>query len=454
MGLKDIPERLSSLWKFITVDIWMITDAEVKGMRQTGYNFLKTVSLAVRRFNEDSLQRKASALTYSTLLSVVPVFAILLAIAKGFGFNNIIENQLFDYFAGQKEVMQQMLTIVDSYMEHAKGGVFVGVGVVLLLWSVISLISTVENCFNDIWMVKKGRTMYRKVTDYFSITLLIPLFIICSSGISIFISTIFTTLSSYHLFTPLLSGLIKAAPFLLTILMFTCVYIFIPNTKVRFKNAFYAAVFAGISFQVFQYMYINGQIWVSKYNAIYGSFAALPLLLLWLQLSWLICLLGAEIAYASQHIQSYEFENATKNITRRYKDFLTLVVLSVIIKRFERGETPLIAAYISSDYKIPSRLTSEILFDLMELGLINEVVDEEKNVIRYQPSVDINSITVGGVLMKIDQAGSEDFKIDKTDTLKSQWDTILRSREDMVLNNKKLLVKDIFSINNDNDTVK
>lgn len=451
MGLKDIPGRLSELWKFFTVDIWRITDAEVKGMRQAGYKFLKTVSLAIRRFDEDSLSQKASALTYSTLLSVVPVFALLLAVAKGFGFNNIVESKLFDYFAGQRDVIQQVLSFVDSYMEHVKGGVFVGIGLLLLLWAVISLVSNIENCFNEIWMVKKGRSIYRKITDYFSIILLIPMFIVCSSGVSIFISTAFNTLASYHLFTPLISFVIRLIPFLLTILMFTCVYIFIPNTKVRFLNAFYAAIFAGISFQAFQYLYINGQIWVSKYNAIYGSFAALPLLLLWLQLSWLICLLGAEIAYASQHIQTYEFESDAKNITRRYKDFLTLSVLSLIIKRFEKGEKPYTSNGISSKYKIPARLTSEILFELMEINLINEIVDEEKAVIRYQPSIDINSITVGGVLTKIDREGSENFKIDKEETLKKQWETILQSREDLVMNNKDLLVKDIF--NNIKETI-
>lgn len=444
MNLKDIPQKLSDLWKFITVDIWTITDAEVKGMKQKGYNFLKTISLAIRRFEEDSLQQKASALTYSTLLSVVPIFALMLAVAKGFGFNNIVESQLFDYFPGQKDVLQQVLRFVDSYMEHVKGGVFVGIGIIFLLWTVISLVSNIEDCFNEVWMVKKGRSIYRKITDYFSIILLVPLFLVCSSGASIFVSTIFNTLSTYHLFTPLISAVIKTAPFVLAILTFTCIYIFIPNTKVRFKNALYAGIFAGISFQLFQYLYISGQIWVSKYNAIYGSFAALPLLLLWLQLSWLICLLGAEIAYASQHIQSYEFEADSKNITRRYKDFLILSILSLIIKRFEKGEKPYTADRISSEYKIPSRLTSQILFELTEMNFINEISDEEKDVIRFQPAMDINNITVGDVLSKIDREGSENFKIDRQGRLAPQWNTILKAREDMVANNQHLLVKDII----------
>ncbi len=444
MNLKDIPQKLINLQKFITFDIWRITNAEVQGIKQTGYSFLKTISLAIRRYEQDHLQRKASALTYSTLLSIVPILAIMLSVAKGFGFNNILESQLLNYFPGQKEALIKTLSFVDSYMAQIKGGVFVGIGVVLLLWTVISLISNIENCFNEIWMVKKGRSIYRKVTDYFSVMLLLPVFIICSSGLSIFISTIFKTLNEYHLFTPLFETVIKIAPFILTIFMFTCIYIFIPNTKVKFKNAFYAGIFSGITFQIFQYLYISGQIWVSKYNAIYGSFAALPLLLLWLQLSWLICLLGAEIAYASQNIKAYEFEADSKNISRRYRDFLILTILSLIIKRFETGEKPYTANAISADYRIPSRLTSEILFELTELQLLNEIADEEINEMRFQPAIDISKITVGNLLSKIDQDGSENFKIDKEIILKNQWDTILQARADMIVNNKDLLVKDII----------
>jgi membrane protein len=328
-------------------------------------------------------------------------------------------------------------------MTQIKGGIFVGIGIILLLWTVLNLISNIENCFNEIYLVKKSRSYYRKITDYFSFMLLLPIFIVCSSGLSIFVSTVFSTLKEYHLFTPFLGSLIKAAPYILTIFLFTGLYIFLPNTKVKFKNAFYAGIFAGILFQTFQYIYISGQIWVSKYNAIYGSFAALPLLLLWLQTSWFICLLGAELAYAGQNIQDYEFEADSKNISRRYKDFITLSVLSIIVKRFEAGQKPYTAQEISLDYKIPTRLVSEILFDLMELRLIHEVKDEEKSLSCYQPSIDINKITVDKLLQKIDRRGSENFNIDINKTLEKVWETILKTRADMTINSKGVLVKDI-----------
>jgi membrane protein len=215
-----------------------------------------------------------------------------------------------------------------------------------------------------------------------------------------------------------------------------------PNTKVKFKHAFYAGILAAIGFQVFQYLYINGQIWVSKYNAIYGSFALLPLLLLWMQLSWVICLIGAEIAYAGQNVQNYEYETDSKTISRRYLDFVTLIIVNLIIKRFEKGEKPYTDIEISAHYKIPIRLTKRVLYLLMDIGIINEVKDDD-HYSNYQPAMDINQITLECLFSKIDRYGSENFKIDWQHNFHPEWKVILQSRVDMFLNKKDLLIKDL-----------
>jgi membrane protein len=266
--------------------------------------------------------------------------------------------------------------------------------------------------------------------------------LVCSSGISILFATTFDTLKEYQVLAPVYEILITIAPFVISILLFTALYMFMPNTKVQFKHAIYAGIFAAIGFQFFQYLYINGQIWVSKYNAIYGSFALLPLLLLWMQLSWVICLIGAEIAYAGQNVQNFEFETDSKNISRRYLDFLTLVVTSLIVKRFEKGEDPYTATEIAHHYKIPIRLTKRILYLLIDLRIINEVKDED-NYPNYQPAIDIQQITVEYLFNKIDKYGSENFKVDSLHKFHPQWEAILQSRFDMYKNNGNLLVKDL-----------
>lgn len=440
--LKEIPDKIRNFIKFITIDVWRITDSEVSKHRRRYYNFVKVIVLVVRRFSEDKLGSKASALTYSTLLSLVPLLAILLSIAKGFGFSNIVESQLFEHFEGHREILARAFNFVNSYMEQTKEGLFVGLGIVLLLYTVINLISSIENILNEIWMVKKGRTIYRQITDYLSVFLILPIFLVCTSGLSLFISTSINNIEAYELIAPIYQTLLKVIPLTVSILAFTLLFMFMPNTKVKFLNALYGGIFSGISFMVFQYLYINGQIWVSKYNAIYGSFAFLPLLMLWLQLSWLLCLIGSEISYASQNISSYDFEDDSKEISRRYYDFVLITIAAIIIKRFEKGERPYTADEISADNKIPIRLAHRIIYDLKELDIINEVkeiVDDDDRETYYQPALDINKITVGYILNKKDTKGSEEFKIDKKQKFKNEWGIILKSRKDMFLNNDTLL---------------
>lgn len=442
MKLKDIPQYIQQFWKFISEDLWRINTSDLSKKRRHGYNVLKVVTIAVKRFQEDDLQRKASALTYSTFLSIIPLLAVILGIANGFGFHNIVESQLFEYFPGQRDVLSRGLELVDSYMQHAKDGVFLGVGLVLLLYTVYNLISTIENTFNQIWQVSKGRSFFRRFTDYFSAFILLTVFLVCSSGISILAATTIETLKEYVFFAPIYEVIIKVVPIIITIFVFTALYMFMPNTKVQFKYAFVAGIFAGLAFQIFQFLYISGQIWVSKYNAIYGSFAFIPLLLLWMQLSWVICLVGVEIAYAGQNVQNFEFEQDSKNITRRYLDFLTLTILTLVVQRFEKGEKPYTAAELSNQYRIPTRLTQRILYLLVDLGILSEVKDD-KDFVNYQPALDINQITVDYLFSKVDRYGSENFKVDNKEEFKDEWRVILESRKDMFPLDKNVLLKDL-----------
>ena len=443
MKIKDIPNAIKRFIKFITEDIWRTNTSELSKKKRRGYNILQVIYLALRRYQEDKLQKSASALTYSTFLSVIPLLAVLLSIAKGFGFDNIIQSQLFQYFPGQREALESVFSFIDSYMQHTKDGVFLGLGIVLLLYTVLNLIINIESTLNSIWQVQKGRSYIRRITDYFSILILLPVFIICISGITIFMTTTFETLNQYEVFAPIYNVILRIVPIVITILFFTILYMFMPNTKVLFKNAFVGAIFAGIGFQLFQYLYISGQMWVSKYNAIYGSFAFIPLLLLWIQLSWVICLIGAEISYASQNVQNYAFETESKNITRRYYDFFVLIIMALIIKRFESGEKAFTANELAHESKIPIRLTNVILYKLIDLGMINEIQDED-DYPNFQPAMDINKITVGYLYDRLDREGSENFKVDYHRKFRKEWETILKSRENMFPPNENVLVKDLI----------
>ncbi|NDV66856.1 YihY/virulence factor BrkB family protein [Bacteroides sp. 224] len=439
--MKDFILRILN---FLTNDIWRITEDEVTKKRFSLYTVIKTAYLTADHFTKDRIVDRASALTYSSLLAVVPILAILFAIARGFGFENLIESQLIQFSSGVNYDTKEIMGFVDNYLKEAKSGVFLGVGLIMLLWSVVNLTSNIENTFNRIWQVKKPRSMYRKITDYFSMFLLLPIVLVLSGTISIFVSTQLKGMAEYIILAPFYKFLITSIPFVFTWLMFTALYIFMPNTKVKFKSAFIAGVLAGSVFQIFQYIYISGQLWVTKYNAIYGSFAAIPLFLLWLQMSWTICLLGVELAYASQNVHSYNFENDTRKISRRYRDFISILILSLIAKRFEKNETPYTAEKLSEAHHIPITLTNQVLYHLQDLELIHEVMTDEKSEeITYQPSIDINQLTLAFLVERIDTYGSENFKIDHDQTFAEEWKTLINLKEEYYRNADKILLKDL-----------
>ena len=210
------------LIKFVTEDIWRITENEVSGLKELYINAIKTVILAIRGFMNDNLTVKASALTYNTMLAIVPLLAVLLGIAKGFGFQETVRQELLNYFPSQTLELDKAFLFVESYLTQAQGGVIIGIGLILLLYTVISLISSIEETFNEIWQIKKSRPWYRKISDYLALFLILPILMTTSSGMSIFISTAQNSFFSQYVFlTPVVERILSLTPYLITILVFT-----------------------------------------------------------------------------------------------------------------------------------------------------------------------------------------------------------------------------------------
>ncbi|CDD32098.1 YihY/virulence factor BrkB family protein [Phocaeicola barnesiae] len=433
--------RINSWLQFLTDGIWRVTEDEVTPLQQRLYACIKVVSLSIKQFDVDRITERASALTYSTLLSIIPILAILFAIARGFGFDSLVESQFRSGVASQQAEL--IISWINSYLEHAQSGIFIGVGLVVLLWTVLILTDTIERSFNAIWQVKRPRSVMRKITDYFSMILLLPILIVVSSGLGIFMSTYIKDMENYVVLAPIVKFLVRLIPYVLTWSMFTALFIFIPNTKVKFSHAWLPGIIAGSAFQAFQYFYINSQIWVSSYNAIYGSFAAIPMFLLWTQISWTICLLGAEMCYISQNLSSFNFGKETANISRRYHDFFCTIILSSICKRFAVGASAYTAEELSKEHKIPIRLTKKLLYELQDMKLILETShDDKSDEIGYTPAIDINVLTVGMLLSRLDSTGSEAFKIDRKH-YSSSWDALIKAREEYLYRNNKILLKDL-----------
>ena len=429
------------LYTFLRFEIWQVTEYELSKTRLYFYRFIKTIILAFRGFVVDNLYVRASALTYSILFAIVPLFALVIAIAKGFGFEVIIVDSLRGTQVGQANFIPTIMEFVDRYLKTAQGGIFIGVGLLVLLASVMSFFRQVERAFNSIWQVKKQRSFGRQISTYFSSVLIIPVLIIFSSGLSIFFNSKISQPFIYEVLTPLLRFGVKFTPYIINWLVFSVLYLVIPNTRVRIYNALVAGLVAGTAFQLFQLLYIHGQNYLSRYNIVYGSFAAIPLLFLWLQISCVIVLFGAEISYASQNIQNFEYEFDTNHISTRYKNFLILFISYVVVKQFENLQEPLTAEDIAHTYRLPIRIVNQLISKLVEVAIFIEVQTGKTQT--YIPAFDINKLTVNILFSRLDNFGSELFLSNKNDMLDSFWQKTLNLKEQSELSIQHVLVKDL-----------
>lgn len=261
--------------------------------------------LTIRFFTTKRVMTQASALTYSTLLAMVPVLAVIFAIARGFGYNKYIEIWFRDALSSQPQVADTLAGFVNSYLIHTQSGIFLGVGLLFMLYTVLMLVNNIEETFNEIWQVSNARPIMRSLTNYMAMFFVVPIIIVVSMGLSIFMATIANKMSGIMLLGPAMRLLLDFSPYLLLSLLFIWLYVYMPNTDVKLKSAIVPGILSGIAMQLLQLFYIHSQIWVTGYNAIYGSFAALPLFMLWLQISWTICLFGAQLTFTNQNMNRF-----------------------------------------------------------------------------------------------------------------------------------------------------
>jgi len=396
---------------FIRKDIWRITFKNMPKHEIILIKTLRILLLAFRGYDEDKVSLRSSALTFYSMLSVVPVAAMAFGMAKMFGFEKQLTTYLNQQFSGQQEVLDYIIQFSNSFLEKTRGGLIAGVGAIILIWSVMKVFGNIESSFNAIWQIRQGRNWFRKFSDYISMLIIAPILLVSSSTATVFISTMLKQLAAESAIvgavSPILFLLIKLIPYVLIWLLLTMVYMVMPNTKVNFKSAFIAGIISGTVFVFTQWAYIHFQVGVSKYNAIYGSFAALPLFLIWLQMSWLIVLFGAEISFAVQNVEKYEFEPDTHNLSPFSWRVLTLTVAHLLIKNFANGQKALTAESISKQLEIPIRSVRDILYILVDSGILSEVNTQHEKETAYQPAIDTNILTVSYVLNAIDHRGTD-----------------------------------------------
>ena len=374
--------------------------------------YLRLFLLASRGFIRHNCQKTASVLTYYSLLNVVPVVAVAFAIAKGFGLQKMIENQILqmaDKANWQSDITSQIIGFSQKLLEQAKGGLIAGIGVILLFWTVVSILGKIEDSLNEIWEVKKSRTLIRKFSDYMTMMVIGPVLFVISSSATVLVASqvkvIVNKIAFLGIFGKVILLLLNLLPYASIWVLLTMLYIIMPNTRIPLRSAIWGGIAAGTIAQIVQWIYINFQIGVASYGALYGSFAALPLFLAWLQMSWMTVLLGAEIAYAHEHCETFGFHPDYSRISVSSKRLLVLRIFHLLIKKFSLGEKPLSASQIAYALEIPVRLVRQFLYELSDAGLVVETAKGTKGEVAFQPGRTIENITVKLALDEYEKYG-------------------------------------------------
>ena len=411
--------------------IWTVKMEEVPKKRALSLQFFRVTSLTAKFFIRNRCALHASALTYFTILSLVPVAALFFGIAKGYGFDKILKDKIHQGFAAQERTATQIIQFAENALDHASGGVVAGVGVVLLIWSALKLFSNIEATFNEIWGVRRGRSLARKVSDYLTMLILCPmLFVILITSTTVIMSylqVLAAKLPFSTVWNVVLLVLTNLFPVVLACLLFTLIYIFIPNTKVQFRPALTAGIFTGILYIALQFGYIYAQKILTGYNAVYGSFAAIPFLLIWLQLSWALILLGAQIAFAVQNVNAYELtppDGEPESADSRARTAIR--IMAELTAAFKQEQGPVSLPELSRKLESPIRLTRSVLFDLCACGLAARLLTDEKVSELYQASVPADRITPVFVLRKLSTHGYPGYRTPQcgqaAELLEALWD--------------------------------
>lgn len=426
---------------FITRGIWEKHPDEYKSNKiRWAVRQFKILILMIQGTGQHAIAVRCAALTFYTLMSLVPILALVFGVVKGFGLDTNFNEYLFETFPQHSEIINYVIEFANNMLAKTKGGVVAAFGFVVLIWAVMRVFGNVENAFNHIWEVRRPRSITRKFSDYIAVVFITPILWIISNSMIIYIKG---RLSEYTGSTAM-DILFASLSMIATWIMFAFIYYVMPNTKVKIKCAFMGGVIAGIFFQLFQIGYLYVQSRVTAYNAIYGSFAALPLLLIWMQISWQIVLMGAELSFAYQNIAKYEQERISANMSVDSRRKIMLASMVVIIRHFVKNNGPATSEIVAEELNLPVRVVRDVIFDLETAGMIIPVTstDNEK-VSMYVPGKDINQISVYDVITSVETSGENSMLPEDQTDINAVSEILNKVREDGYASDQNILLRDI-----------
>ncbi len=393
--------------------LWDFSLYEKKGWSLFYYKTMRITSLAIRGFIQDKCSLRASALTYYTMISFVPILAMAFAVASGFGLKEYLKTQLLENFPENQAIFLSLFSFSDRLLEQTQGEILAGVGILLLIWSVTQLLSNMESALNHIWGVRKLRSWRRLFSDYFAFMLIGPLFYLFANALAVLIAHYIQVgildVSKGSFFTTAILYAVTLIPYAMFWVLFSFIYLFLPNTKVQTRSAFIGGIVAGTLYLILQWAYIHFQVGVTRYGAIYGSLAALPLFLVWIQMSWFLLLFGAQISFAHQTHEQREYEPAVEQMSYSFRLLLALWIVQICIERFTSRQSPLSVELLMRKYQIPYSIATLLIHQLIDANIFIEVKENNDLTQGYLPKRDINQLRISDVIDALQNTGSREL---------------------------------------------
>ena len=396
------------VWNFVSRDAWNLDSSNA---RRHGVlaRIVRVVHLLYRGYLDDDLTIHATSLTYCTLTSLVPILAVVLALMRGFGMGDdmltgILEKPWYAQLpTGMQDFVRTILDIVTRTNFFALGWI----ALIIFIMTAVFLLSNIERSFNRVWGVDKERNIFRQITNYTCVLVFVPLLIGCV--VAVRTNLVIQTIKAGQWTVPVGTWGAYAFSFLALWAAIFFLFMFVPNTQVRFSPAAWASLVTTVVFAGWMHVFTVMQVGVAKYNYIYGAFAAIPIFLFWLYITWVIWLLGAEFAFALQYSDTYQLEHAAESASMRSRVLLSVLVVHEAARAMREGGD-FHADELAKRHTIPTRLVHAVVRQLCELNILAKLEGADKTatfVLRRTPDV----LKLGEVLQALLRGAPDELEL-------------------------------------------
>ncbi len=396
-------------FNYLKNEIWSISLNRLSKTKAFGIKTLRLLILVGQSLQKGEIQKGAAFLTYYSLLSIVPIIAFLVALAKTLSIQEPFFDWLKSRFAGQETIIDEVFLFANQALENTSETTLAILGFLFGVWAGIKMLAFAEKAMNDIWQVMESRSLSKKFSDYLAALFFLPLLIFTSALLTVIASTTLTQLGSAGylgvIFSPLKLVTINVIPILLSWLLLTFLYIFIPNTFVKFQSAWQAGFIIAILSQLAQVAFVYVQVVITKNNATYGTFVAIPLFLIWIHINWVLLLMGSKIAFVLQNITAHDLSDRNLNINARSFYLIALHIMRLCIHNYQALKPPIFSRELADKLQLSLSLTHHILNKLCQANLLTAVAKPGALDYGYQPAIPTERLTLYQVICQLEELG-------------------------------------------------